>query len=187
MNIGNVVLGRRKPPGGSATGATTTEVCATGSLSWTKIGASALSSRRPSMFIRYTTTTIVFFVIKHDFNYFNVHFSSCPIRLAYPMLCMTLFLGEDGFWRPWKYGNKKNSPKDPSWYGFWCKYTQFWERIPFWLPKLGSTLQDVWFLWGYACHHGSWWFWHREDNMDIWVLVDTLSILPLCEFLKHSY
>ena len=26
-----------------------------------------------------------------------------------------------------------------------------------------------------------------EDNMDIWVLVDTLPILPLCEFLKHSY
>ena len=27
----------------------------------------------------------------------------------------------------------------------------------------------------------------EEDNMDIWVLVDTLPILPLCEFLKHSY
>ena len=27
----------------------------------------------------------------------------------------------------------------------------------------------------------------EQDNMDIWVLVDTLSILPLCEFLKHSY
>ena len=26
-----------------------------------------------------------------------------------------------------------------------------------------------------------------QDNMDIWVLVDTLPILPLCEFLKHSY
>ena len=26
-----------------------------------------------------------------------------------------------------------------------------------------------------------------EDNMDIWVRVDTLPILPLCEFLKHSY
>ena len=26
-----------------------------------------------------------------------------------------------------------------------------------------------------------------EDNLDIWVLVDTLPILPLCEFLKHSY
>ena len=26
-----------------------------------------------------------------------------------------------------------------------------------------------------------------EDNMDIWVLVDTLPILPLCEFLKHIY
>ena len=25
------------------------------------------------------------------------------------------------------------------------------------------------------------------ENMDIWVLVDTLPILPLCEFLKHSY
>ncbi|XBJ20840.1 hypothetical protein VPH35_011600 [Triticum aestivum] len=37
---------------GSTTGATMTEVCATGSLSWTKIDASALSSRRPSMFIR---------------------------------------------------------------------------------------------------------------------------------------
>ena len=34
--------------------------------------ASALSSRRPAMFIRHATTTIVFFVIKHDFNYFNV-------------------------------------------------------------------------------------------------------------------
>ena len=27
----------------------------------------------------------------------------------------------------------------------------------------------------------------EEDNMDIWVLVDTLLIVPLCEFLKHSY
>ena len=26
-----------------------------------------------------------------------------------------------------------------------------------------------------------------QDNMDIWVLVDTLPILPPCEFLKHSY
>ena len=25
------------------------------------------------------------------------------------------------------------------------------------------------------------------DNLDIWVLVDTLPILPLCEFIKHSY
>ena len=24
-------------------------------------------------------------------------------------------------------------------------------------------------------------------TMDIWVLADTLSIVPLCEFLKHSY
>ena len=38
-----------------------------------------------------------FFVIKHDFNYFNVYFSSFPILLAYPMLCKTLCLGEDGF------------------------------------------------------------------------------------------
>ena len=27
----------------------------------------------------------------------------------------------------------------------------------------------------------------ERNNMDIWVLVDTLSIVPLCEFLKHSY
>ena len=27
----------------------------------------------------------------------------------------------------------------------------------------------------------------EQNNMDIWVLVDTLPILPLCEFLKHSY
>jgi len=26
-----------------------------------------------------------------------------------------------------------------------------------------------------------------KDNMDIWVLVDALPILPLCEFLKHGY
>ena len=26
-----------------------------------------------------------------------------------------------------------------------------------------------------------------QDNMDIWVLVDTLPILPLYEFLKHGY
>ena len=26
-----------------------------------------------------------------------------------------------------------------------------------------------------------------EENMDIWVLVDTLPHLPLCEFLKHIY
>ena len=26
-----------------------------------------------------------------------------------------------------------------------------------------------------------------QDNLDIWVLVDTLPILPLCELLKHSY
>ena len=98
MNLGRKCRTRAmKTARGSATGATTTEVCATGSLSWTKIGASALSSRRPSMFIRSATMTIVFFVIKHDFNYFNVYFSSFPIRLAYPMLCKTLCLGEDGF------------------------------------------------------------------------------------------
>ena len=38
-----------------------------------------------------------FFVIKHDFNYFNVYFSSFTSRLAYPMPCKTLRLGEDGF------------------------------------------------------------------------------------------
>ena len=27
----------------------------------------------------------------------------------------------------------------------------------------------------------------EQDNMDIWVLVDTLPILPSCELLKHSY
>ena len=27
----------------------------------------------------------------------------------------------------------------------------------------------------------------EQDNMDIWVLVDTLPILSQCEFLKHSY
>ena len=26
-----------------------------------------------------------------------------------------------------------------------------------------------------------------QDNMDIWVLVNTPPVLPLCEFLKHSY
>lgn len=26
-----------------------------------------------------------------------------------------------------------------------------------------------------------------QDNLDIWVLIDTLPILPLCEFLKQSY
>ena len=26
-----------------------------------------------------------------------------------------------------------------------------------------------------------------QDNLDIWVLADTLPIPPLCEFLKHSY
>ncbi len=26
----------------------------------------------------------------------------------------------------------------------------------------------------------------EQDNMDIWVLVDTPPVLPLCEFLKHS-
>ena len=38
-----------------------------------------------------------FFVIKHDFNYFNVYLSFFTIRLAYPMPCKTLRLGEDGF------------------------------------------------------------------------------------------
>ena len=27
----------------------------------------------------------------------------------------------------------------------------------------------------------------NEKNMTIWVLVDTLPVLPLCEFLKHIY
>ena len=27
----------------------------------------------------------------------------------------------------------------------------------------------------------------EQDNMDIWVLVDTFPILPPCELLKHSY
>ena len=145
---------------GSATGATTTEVCAPG-LTWTKVSASTLSSRRSSMLKRYATTTSVFFVIKHDFKYFNMYFSSFTIRLAYPMPCKTLCLGEDGFWRLWKDGNKENPPKNPSWYGFRSKAVQFWEHNPFWLQKLGSTLQDVWFWWGYACHHESWWSYNR--------------------------
>ena len=41
-------------------------------FTWTKIDASALISRRPSMLKRYAMTISVFFVIKHDFNYFNV-------------------------------------------------------------------------------------------------------------------
>ena len=67
------------------------------------------------------------------------------------------------------------------------KSVQFSERNPFWLPKLGSTLQNVWFLWGYDCHQGSWWSWHRAKQYGHLVIVDTLPILPLCEFLKHSY
>ena len=102
-----------------------------------------------------------FFVIKHDFNYFNVYFSSFPIRLAYPMLCKTLCLGEDGFLRPWKFWNQKNYPKYRTWCGFSSKAVQCSECNPFWLQKLGSTLQDVSFLWRYACYHGSWWSWHR--------------------------
>ena len=27
----------------------------------------------------------------------------------------------------------------------------------------------------------------EQDNMNIWVLVDTLLIVPQCEFLKQSY
>ena len=38
-----------------------------------------------------------FFVIKNDFKYFYVYFSSFTIRLAYPMPCKALCLGEDGF------------------------------------------------------------------------------------------
>ena len=57
----------------------------------------SIKLQRPSMLKQYATTTTVFFVIKHDFNYFNVYFSSFPIRLAYPMLCKMLCLGEDGF------------------------------------------------------------------------------------------
>ena len=187
MNIGQKCRTRTmKTAQGSATGATTTEVCATGSLSWTKIGASTLSSRRPSMFIRYATTTIVFFIINHDFNYFNVYFSSFPIRLAYPMLCKTLCLGADGFWRPWKYGNQKNSPKDPSWCGFSSKAIQCWECNPFWLQKLGSTLQDVWFWWGYACHHGSLWSNNRaRQTFDLGPCGYTCNSSPMWAY--HSY
>ena len=55
----------------SAPGVATTGVSATG-LTWMMIGASALSSRRPSIVKRYATTLSVFFVIKLDFYYFNV-------------------------------------------------------------------------------------------------------------------
>ena len=169
MNIGRKCRTRTtKTARGSATGATMTEVCATGSLSWTKIGASALRLRRPSMFIRYATTTIIFFVIKHDFNYFNVYFSSFPIRLAYPMLCKTLCLGDDEFWRPWKYGNKENSPKDPSWYKFWSKSVKFWECNPF-VAKIGKHFARCMVLMRvYACHHGSWWSYNRaRETFDL--------------------
>ena len=90
------------------------------------------------------------------------------------MPCKTLCLGEDGFWRPWKYENKENSPKDPSWYGFWSKSVQFSERNPFWLPKLGSTLQNVWFWRGYACHHGSWLKEHAVPPCLVLVIDDNL-------------
>ena len=72
MNLGRKCRTRTmKTALGSATGATTTEVCATG-LTWTKSGASVVSGRRPSRVKWYATTTSVFFIIKHDFNYFNV-------------------------------------------------------------------------------------------------------------------
>ena len=109
-----------------------------------------------------------FFVIKHDFNYFNVYFSCFPIRLAYPMLCKTLCLGEDRFWRPWKFRNQKNYPKYPSWCGFLSKVVQCSECNPFWLQNLGCILQDVWSWWGYACHHGSWWSYNRaRETFDL--------------------
>ena len=61
MNIGRKCHTRTTTVSrGSVAGAMTIEVCATGSFGWTKIGASALSSRRPSMLKRYATTTSVF-------------------------------------------------------------------------------------------------------------------------------
>ena len=35
--------------------------------------------------------------VRNDFKYFSVYISSFTIRLAYPMSCKTLCLGEDGF------------------------------------------------------------------------------------------
>ena len=60
----------KKVPG-SAPGVATTGVSATG-LTWMKVGASALSLRRPSIVKRYAATLSVFFVIKLDFYYFNM-------------------------------------------------------------------------------------------------------------------
>ena len=82
------------------------------------------------------------------------------------MPCKTLCLGEDGFWRSWKHGDKDNSTKDPSWLWFCCKSIQFCELIQFWLPELVSTLQGVWFSWGYASHLRSWWSWHQRKEYD---------------------
>ena len=96
MNIGNVVLGRRKSPGGVRLVPRRPRLVRQ---------ASPDEDRRFSIKLEETfdvetvhnNDKCYFFVIKHDLNYFNVYFSSFTIRLAYPMPCKTLRLGEDGF------------------------------------------------------------------------------------------
>ena len=96
MNIGNVVLGRRKSPGGVPLVQRRPKSVRQAYLD---------EDRRFSIKVQETfdVETVrnddkcYFFVIKHDFNYFNVYFSSFTIRLTYPMPCKTLCLGEDGF------------------------------------------------------------------------------------------
>ena len=80
----------------SATGATTIEVSATG-LTWTMVGASALSSRRHSKLKRYATTISVFFIIKHDFNYFKM----CNFHLLQFEYSLSHAMQDAMSWRGW--------------------------------------------------------------------------------------
>ena len=139
------------------------------------------------MLKRYATTTRVFFVIKHDFNYFNVQFSSFTIRVQLiPCHARRYVLERMDFEDHENFETKKIHLRThhdvdfevnlynlesvthfgcKNWEAF-CKMYGFDEGM---LVTMDLGDPDI-----------------DQDNMDIWVLVDTLPILPLCEFLKHS-
>ena len=122
-----------------------------------------------------------FFVIKHDFNYFNVYFSSFPIRLAYPMLCKTLCPGEDGFWRPWKYGNQKNLLRNHHGVDFKVKLYNAESVTHFGCKNWEALCKMYGFDEGMVVTMDLGDPTIAQERPSIFVLVDTPPILPPCE------
>ena len=183
----------------SVPGAATTGVSATG-LTWQKVGASASSSKRPSMLKRYATTTSVFCYFLHDFS----ASSTCNFRLLQfdqliPCHARRYVWEKMGFEDHESMETKIIQLRTHHGYDFAVKLYNSVNSSNFGCLKWEALSK------AYDFHEGMLLTFDLGDpeddmdednvdkdnvdeaNIDIWVLVDTLPILPLCELLKHSY